>query len=175
MTVSYSLTGRLGVGGGDKAGAASTAEDHVAPAAPLTDDDFLARFDTRSLPSWGHEARLRLIWLRLSRLERRAALAAIFDALRAFEGEGHHCTRVYFWVAIVTACAAKAADATTFTDFWRRPTSVSLRNPDLVYKHYSRARLDFDPAVSTSSSMPFKAAAKDEFIPPDLKPQPSVV
>ena len=89
------------------------------------------------MPSCGedHEARLRLIWRRLSRLERRAALAAVVDELRAFEGEGHlHCTRVYFWLAVVTACAAEAADATTSIDFWRRPTSVSLRSPDLVCK-----------------------------------------
>ena len=166
--------------GGAAAGAAAHAEDHVSPAAPLTDDEFLARWEGRSLPSWGHESRLRLIWLRLQRLERRAALQTLWAELKAFEGEGHHVTKAYFWVAVVTACAAKApggaAAPASFADFYRLPTSAPVRNPDLVYKHYSAKLLDFDPGRAFGSSGPeAKAAPRLEFVPPDLKPLPSVV
>jgi ADP-ribosylation factor 1/2 len=160
-----------------KAGA-STAEDHVAPAAPLTDDEFLSRWEARALPSWGHETRLRLIWLRLARLERRAALERLFDELRDFEGAGHHVTRTYFWVAIVTACAAKAAGAaapSSFAELYRLPMSAPMRNPDLVYKHYSAKLLDFDNARAASSDDQTKVAPRLAFVPPDLKPLPSMV
>ena len=137
-------------------------EDLVQPAAPLTDDDWLERFRCRTLPSWGHEARLRLIWILLRQHERREAVRRIFDELKALEGEGHHATLTYFWVAIVTQCSAKAADAATYADFWTRPTSVGLRNPDLTAKHYSERLLASD-------------RARMEFVPPDVKPLPSVV
>ena len=91
-----------------------------------------------------------------------AAPASVFSATA-----GHHVTLVYFWVAMVTHCVTKAgadtkADADNFGTFWRRPTSTPLRNADLVYKHYSRKVMDGD-------------AAAREFVPPDVKPLPSVV
>ena len=112
--------------------------------------------------------------------KRRAALKTLFDELRAFEGEGHHVTLTYFWVAIVTAAAARAADAPSFAELYRRPTSSAMRNPDLVYKHYSQRLLDFDPANAAASQetqwrAEGKPAPRLEFVPPNLKPIPSVV
>jgi signal recognition particle receptor subunit beta len=158
--------------------ASSTIEDHVAPAKPLTDDEFLERWESRSLPSWGHEARLRLIWLRLTRLERRAAVKLLCDELQAFEGGGHHVTLTYFWLTIVTIAQAKApaADAPrTFADFYRLPSSTAMRNERLVDKHYSRKLIEYDQQPSLSSADKPMPNPRLEFVPPDLKPFPSHV
>eukprot|EP00286_Rhodomonas_abbreviata_P025296 CAMPEP_0181294310 /NCGR_PEP_ID=MMETSP1101-20121128/3528_1 /TAXON_ID=46948 /ORGANISM="Rhodomonas abbreviata, Strain Caron Lab Isolate" /LENGTH=520 /DNA_ID=CAMNT_0023398951 /DNA_START=105 /DNA_END=1667 /DNA_ORIENTATION=+ len=146
------------------AAATSTApaEDFVSPSKPLTDDEWVHKFEQRLLPSWGHEARLRLIWIRLKRLPRREAVKGLFSDLEAFERQGHHVTLVYFWVSMVTLCMAKAADAETFNSFVQRTSSQCLRNPDLIDKHYSQRLLA-------------SADAKAAFAAPDLKPIPSVV
>ena len=90
-------------------GGVESSEDFISPSAPVTDSQWLQKFETRKLPSWGHEMRLKLIWLRLSRLERREAVKSLFEELGQFEGAGHNITVTYFWIHMVTLCRAKAS------------------------------------------------------------------
>mmetsp|Transcript_10493 Transcript_10493/g.34463 ORF Transcript_10493/g.34463 Transcript_10493/m.34463 type:complete len:519 (-) Transcript_10493:54-1610(-) len=134
-------------------------------AAPLSDDEWLLRWESRELPAWGHEARLRLIWLKLTRLERRDAVRAIFDELAAFEGAaGHHVTLAYFWIHMVTACIAREGEkrSPTYALFARQPPFQFLRNVDHTDRFYSQKQLYSD-------------RARTEFVPPDLKPLPAHV
>jgi hypothetical protein len=90
-------------------GGVDSSEGFISPSAPITDSEWLEKFETRKLPSWGHEMRLKLIWLRLSRLERREAVEVLFEELRQFEGAGHSVTVAYFWIHMVALCRAKAS------------------------------------------------------------------
>lgn len=148
------------------AGVQSKAVEHIVPrAAPLSDEEFLNRWSEGTLTSWGHEARLRAIWLCLHRHGRKEGVKRAFEGLEKSESTGHHITMTYFWIQMTDFAMQKLAvfsneTIPTFGLFIQKPTSQSLRNPDLIDKYYSQR------VINTGKSM---------FQVPDIKPLPSIV
>lgn len=136
-------------------------EERFAPAKPMDDAEFLMRLQARTLPSWGHEMKVRAVWTLLREHGRqRGGTGKVLEALKGVEGSGHHVTVAYFWLQMVTLCDAKAGDVATYAKFIQRPECAKLLNPDLIDKHYSERVL---------------ANSKDEFAIPDKQPLPSCV
>ena len=136
-------------------------ETVIPRAAPLSDDEFLLRWEEGILTAWGHETRLRAIWLCLQRDGRKEGVKRAFAGLEATEKSGYHVTVAYFWIQMTDYSIRKdASNAPTFGLFIQRPTSQALRNPDLIFKCYSQAALD---------------RGKSEFALPNIKPLPSLV
>ena len=137
--------------------------DEIIPrAAPLSDEEFRLRWEEGKLSSWGHEARLRVIWLTLQKHGRQQGVKRVFADLEAYEKEGHHVTVVYFWIQMIDYTMVKLKDQTcpTFGIFIQNPQSQQLRNPDLIDKYYSKKVLGM---------------GKSEFQISDIKAMPSIL
>lgn len=152
----------------------------IVPRAPLTDDEFMAAFEGGTLRAWGHDCKIRVIYLLLQRRGRTGQSAsAIIETLAAAEGVDAHLTVNYFWVQMVTyhmavvaksASASSSADANegdgrakcglTFNEFMAQPRCQALREQLLYQKYYSRGVID---------------RAAIEFVLPDLKQLPTLV
>lgn len=135
-------------------------------AAPLSDEEFRTRWQEGRLDSWGHESRLRAIWLCLKQNVRREGVQKAFEGLEATEKTGHHVTATYFWIQMTDYVMHKLdggeeSSPPTFGIFIQKPAAQMLRNPDLISKYYSKSILG--------------VLGKKEFNIPDLKPMPSVV
>jgi len=136
-------------------------EERLRPRGAMDDSEFLERFRAKTLPSWGHEQKIRAIWILLREHGReRGGTNKVLDALQVVEGDSHHVTLAYFWLQMVTLCSAKAGDVASYAEFVQRPTSQQLLNPDLVTRHYS------DRVLSGGAK---------ELTLADKKPLPSVV
>lgn len=167
----------------DAAAGATAVEANLPPrSAPLSDEDFLAQWEAQTLKGWGHEVKLRAIWLCLREGGRRDGMARAFKGLKAIEGDAHSVTEScvqphlpvfpeprsiisprsrYFWVQMVDYATAKARQSVaSFGEFIQLPTSQSLRNALLIDKYYTQQMLQ---------------EGKAEFVLPDRKPLPSVV
>lgn len=94
------------------------------PAPPLTDAQFLKKLADDKLPGWGHEAKLRVIYLLLCRYvaspyafvvlksdrvlmphrwgRNSKSIDGILSVLQSIERGGYHLTLSYFWVQMVT-------------------------------------------------------------------------
>jgi hypothetical protein len=177
-----------GSGGGGWGAPVVRVEDRLKPRAPLTDEEFLLAVDSGSLSGWGHEVKLRLLYLML--LRERASWEngqrkgdgsdRVLSSIRTIEGEeGFHLTLNYFWLQMVTyqvAVMSKERDkeiskkkendakneVVSFDSFFRRPLCQPLRNPLLYEKYYSKQVIDSE-------------SARTEFILPDLKQFPSKI
>lgn len=132
----------------------------------LSDAEFMALFEQRRLPSWGHDARVRAIFLLLRSEGRRdGGTKRLFTALANAEGGMHRVTDTYFWIQMVTyftellGYPSMAASA-SFADFYGKPQCHPLQDPHLISTHYSDAVL---------------AKGEAKFQPPDKKPLPSVI
>mmetsp|Transcript_51553 Transcript_51553/g.167322 ORF Transcript_51553/g.167322 Transcript_51553/m.167322 type:complete len:535 (-) Transcript_51553:125-1729(-) len=128
----------------------------------LCDEEFLELFSQRKPPSWGHETKLRAIWL-LLRLEgrRRGGTSRVFKKLQQAEAGMHHITESYFWIQMVTYGGASMGDtAECFAEFIRHDSCKQFLDPGLILKHYSDGVL---------------AEGVAEFRLPDIKPMPNVV
>ena len=93
----------------------------LTPRAPLSDKQFLENVihindkidDERSTPvlfSWGHDVKLRLIFLLLcddGRHHRRRNVDYIFEILKSIEKEYFHVSISYFWVQMMSMCIEK--------------------------------------------------------------------
>jgi len=125
----------------------------------VSDQEFLDLFLQRKPPAWGHETRLRAIWLLLRNEGRRqGGTSRIFDALKQAEGDMHNLTESYFWIQMVTWYAATVSEP-CFAAFARHNDCKDLLDPGLILRHYSEALL---------------ASGVAEFQLPDRKPLPSV-
>lgn len=135
----------------------------VPRAAPLSDEEFFQQWREGKLTSWGHESRLRAIWLCLKRYGRREGVQNTFEGLEAFENSGHHVTLAYFWIQMTDYVMRKLGDEEipTFGIFIQKPPAQQLRNPDLINKYYSPSNVG--------------VLGKKEFKIPDKKPLPSVI
>jgi len=140
----------------------------------LTDDDFIAAFETCDInldEIWNHLALLRMIWLYLTKFGRRDALAKIFDGYKVFNENRktqvgvYHMTVIYFWIQIVDYCLLCDKHvkeiAPDFTEFLNK--HVFLKNNELFLQYYS-VNLIFHNLESMN-----------EFVLPDIKPLPSIV
>lgn len=158
------------------------------PRRPLTDQEFLDAFRNQSLPSWGHDCKIRLIYLLLTQsIDEHANPSnnrnAVLHGLQEIEKSNFHVTESYFWLQMVSYHIAllkkennenptvttaagllgtEPANTLEFDEFYRRPVCQSLRNSLLVDKYYSPKVIDSPQAIA-------------EFVLPDLKPLPSVV
>jgi len=129
----------------------------------LSDQAFLELFRQRRLPCWGHEAKLRAIWLLLqSEGRRQGGTGRVFAALQQVEGNMHNVTESYFWIQMVTYCGARMGETTAsfFAEFIRHDCCKVLLDPGLLYSHYSEELL-----VKGASA----------FNLPDKKPLPNLV
>ena len=143
------------------------------PRAPLSDEGFLSGLQSGSLSGWGHDTKIRVIFLMLQldiKLNNpRRSSNAILDALSAVEKEHFHLTITYFWIHMVSyniAVVQKDHDiaSISFDEFYRQPIVQKLRNHLLYDKYYSRKLLD-DGAINSAK----------EYVLPDLKQLPSIL
>jgi hypothetical protein len=126
------------------------------PKAPLTDEEFLDAIMSEggeNLPGWGHEYKLRAIYL-LINYHKRSGLTRgssdILEQLKKVEKQYTHETINYFWIQMVTFHIAKelkqlnysqASGITrqfldmTFDAFIRLPHCQTLRNQLLIDKY----------------------------------------
>lgn len=151
----------------------------IQPRLPQTDQEFLSSFINNTLTGWGHDAKLRAIYLLLfvdkrSKNGDRRGTTQCLNALEALEKSSYHLTINYFWIQMITyhyTIAKKEIsqsfffssniDNLTFEEFYRRPLVQPLRlNPQLYLKYYSKQALD---------------AGAQQFVLPDLKPLPSQI
>lgn len=136
-------------------------EAHLTPQRQLSDQEFLQHFESGSLPSWGHEQKMRAIWLLLRHNGRRqGGTSRIFEALLKAEGSAHNVTAAYFWIQMVTYCNARVGETACFQDFFERGECKDLHDTSLIGRHYS------DGAIEKGAT---------EFVLPDKKPLPNVM
>eukprot|EP00450_Noctiluca_scintillans_P034441 CAMPEP_0194542452 /NCGR_PEP_ID=MMETSP0253-20130528/84053_1 /TAXON_ID=2966 /ORGANISM="Noctiluca scintillans" /LENGTH=144 /DNA_ID=CAMNT_0039389075 /DNA_START=90 /DNA_END=520 /DNA_ORIENTATION=- len=70
-------------------GESKPVEERFAPATPMDDAAFFARFEHETLPSWGHEMKIRAIWALLREHGReRGGTQKVLDALKGTEKQG---------------------------------------------------------------------------------------
>jgi hypothetical protein len=75
----------------------------LVPSAPLTDSEFMSLFHSQRLPGWGHDAKLRVVYLLLCRHGRSSAsVDHILSQLARVEKSNAHLTLNYFWIQMVT-------------------------------------------------------------------------
>lgn len=58
-------------------------------------------FASRTLPSWGHEVLIRVIFVFLTKHGRKGGVKIILDELQKFQGPHFHLTISYFWIQMV--------------------------------------------------------------------------
>jgi hypothetical protein len=133
----------------------------------MSDDDFLAAFEARTIPKaeWTHAAHVRMAWLYLTRLPFAAALDRIRDGIRSYNAavgsDGYHETITVAFTLLIRAGLANADIADNFADF-------CASNPDLLTPR-GLLELHYDPATLASSE------AKLRFVEPDRNPIPTLV
>jgi hypothetical protein len=132
----------------------------------MTDDDFLAAFEARTIPKaeWTHAAHVRMAWLYLTRLPFAAALDRIRDGIRRYNAavgsDGYHETITVAFTLLIRARVTNADIADSFPAF-------CSRNPDLLMPRSGLLHLHYDPTTLASSE------AKLRFVEPDREPLPS--
>lgn len=150
------------------------------PREPLTDAEFLEHFNNSlinsttgdKLTGWGHESKLRLIYLVLLQngVTTQTSVTNVLNVLQEFEKSAYHVTINYFWVTmlryqLMATIKEKGITFTdqsnvAFSDFLRQPTCQPLRNQLLYEKYFTRGRID---------------QGETEFTVPDIKQLPSLV
>jgi hypothetical protein len=122
--------------------------------AQLTDDEFLAAFNTCKLPlsSFHHGDHLRLAWLLLHRKPFDEALAQVREGIRRFAA--HHGKHDLFHETITTAWMKLLAthDEPNFSEFVA--INEHRLNPALLHRFWTPAALNSE-------------AARSHWVPPD--------
>jgi hypothetical protein len=155
------------------------------PRQPLTDKEFLTAAlptagEMSGLTNWGHDVKLRLIYLMLMGFIQTGARRdtdAIFEAIKSIEKTNFHLTINYFWVQMISNCIAtvnkrmnlnnennniSGLQPMSFDEFYRQPECQKLRNSLLYEKFYSPSVIDNESAAV-------------EFVMPNIKNFTSVV
>jgi hypothetical protein len=129
----------------------------------MTDDEFLAAFDSAAIPrpDWTHEAHVRMAWLYLGRLPFAEALHQIragIQKLNATIGspDGYHET---ITVAFVRVIASRLVEGEGYAAFRERNPELFDRKLGALLHHYTKERL-------------YSAGARLAFIDPDVRPLP---
>jgi hypothetical protein len=127
----------------------------------MTDETFLARFETTSLPAFEHRDHIRMAYAYARRDGADGAVARAREGLRRLTAaagvpERYHDTLTTAWARVV-AHYAVAAGERDFDAFLADHPRLLER--DLLLAHYSRTRL-------------FSDAARAGFVEPDLMPLP---
>eukprot|EP01038_Epipyxis_sp_PR26KG_P005144 gene5144-7164_t len=75
------------------------------PKAPLTDEEFIDHFETNRLTGWGHDSKLRLIYITLQLASntngRGNGADSILEIIESIEKEGFHLSLTYFWIHMI--------------------------------------------------------------------------
>lgn len=89
-------------------------EEKLIPRPPLSDEEFLANLYAGALSGFGHEAKIRAIYLLLQRETRsKESVEYILGRLAEVEKDNTHTTINYFWVHMVDYYMKVAAKAST--------------------------------------------------------------
>jgi hypothetical protein len=123
----------------------------------MTDEAFLARFESAALDSFGHREHLRVAFAYARRGGADHAVERARAGLRSFtaahgQGARYHDTLTTAWARVVAHLALRARDGDFDAFLAAHPR---LLDRDLLAAHYSRARL-------------FSDAARAAFVEPDL-------
>ncbi|MFO0848521.1 MAG: hypothetical protein U0871_08195 [Gemmataceae bacterium] len=129
----------------------------------MTDDEFLAAFETGTLPkpAWTHQAHVRMAWLYLTRLTVEQAVQKARVGIRAYNAAqgnqtGYHDTVTVAFVRLIASRLTAGEGLGAFLE--RNPDLLDRHRPPLL-RHYSRDRLE-------------SAEARARFVEPDLLPLP---
>jgi hypothetical protein len=131
----------------------------------MTDDDFVRAFESCELPSesFRHTQHLRLAWIYLRRMPYGAAAAAMERGVRQYAAhhgamQKYHHTLTLVWMRLVAAASAAHSNE-DFEGLLRvHPALLDKLTPQ---RFYSAARLE-------------SAAARADWVEPDLRPLPQV-
>jgi hypothetical protein len=129
----------------------------------MTDDEFLAAFETCTLPpaDWTHAAHVRLAWLRLTRAPFPAALDQVRAGIRRYNASvgsaGYHETITVAFVRLIHVGLSDGRES--FAAFCRRRPDLLDRTLAALFDYYSRGTL-------------FSDAARADFVEPDVMPLP---
>lgn len=132
----------------------------------MTDAEFLAAFETCSLPDdvWTHRAHVRMAWLYLNRLPLEEARRGVSQGIRRYNDArlgkplAYHETITQ---AFLTLIAARRDTAESFDAFCARSEDLLDSKLSALLVHYSRETL-------------FSYAARQAFLPPDLAEFPRI-
>ncbi len=132
----------------------------------MTDEEFLAAFETCSLPqeAWTHRAHVRMAWLYLARLPlseaRRVVSAGIrrYNDMRIGKPLAYHETITQ---AYLTLIASRRDSGESFEAFCGRSEDLLDSKLSALLLYYRRETL-------------FSYEARQAFIPPDLAPFPGI-
>jgi hypothetical protein len=127
----------------------------------MTDEAFLARFESTSLPSFEHRDHVRMAYAYARRGGAAHAVARAREGLRRLTAaagvpDRYHDTLTTAWARVVAHHADANRDLAFDAFLAAHP---SLLDRDLLLAHYSRERL-------------FSPAARAAFVEPDLVPLP---
>eukprot|EP00602_Paraphysomonas_sp_CaronLab_P008829 CAMPEP_0185018178 /NCGR_PEP_ID=MMETSP1103-20130426/987_1 /TAXON_ID=36769 /ORGANISM="Paraphysomonas bandaiensis, Strain Caron Lab Isolate" /LENGTH=539 /DNA_ID=CAMNT_0027547899 /DNA_START=74 /DNA_END=1693 /DNA_ORIENTATION=- len=152
--------------------------DDIRAREPMSDEEFMTAFNEGSLTGWGHESKLRLIYVLLRSMGRRGKASDVLKTVSDFEGETSHETLNYFWLQMISfnmallkknmgiSAVGAGGDASDFSyempfsEFMLQPRCQALRNELLYLKYYTK------PCIDRSAN---------EFVLPDIKQLPNVV
>lgn len=154
---------------------------HSAPPVPpevkkqsMSDDEFLEKFENKSLNQWGLEEEIRAVYVSLIRKGRRQGTKLVHSGMEKFQGGGYNLTVTYFWIQMVWyyMCVegldkiSRVEETTSppptefYTFIEKYPVILDRKLP---LKYYSSKVLYENP---TSAG---------EFVLPDKKQLPSVI
>jgi signal recognition particle receptor subunit beta len=163
------------------------------PRAPYTDEEFLLAFNNNNLGQWGHDSKIRLIYLLLSipdvepdaptdgiaiKPKARRNTDKVLDSLRSVEKGGFHMTESYFWLQMVSYQIALMHKEMNIPAHQANVIPVAdIPSFDTFYRRPICQSLRNALLVDKHYSR--KLIDSDEafhgFVLPDLKPLPSLV
>jgi hypothetical protein len=111
----------------------------VATADVLSDDDFIAAFEARTLDDFPHRFHLRVAWIYIRHLGVDGAMGRLATEIRDLangrgQGTKYHETITRAWTYIVAHAAGDAGQGISFDDLLRR--HPELLDKHLLLKHY---------------------------------------
>ena len=138
---------------------------------PLSDSEFLHKFEAKSLECWGLEDEIRAVYVSLVSLGRREGTKLVHAGMEKFQGGGYNLSATYFWIQMVwyymcvegldKLSGTEGVTATEFSSFIEKYSLILDRK--LPLKYYSSKVLYDDPRAAR------------EFVLPDKKQLPSVI
>ncbi|KAF5328803.1 hypothetical protein D9619_011526 [Psilocybe cf. subviscida] len=146
-------------------------------------EEFLAQFDTFSLPSWDHYTHIRVAYVLLTKYGRQDGKNKIFQGLEKYisssaqtKGRSFHVTMTYFWIQIVHF-GIRNTPPSLEADEKMKPVLDSLSPHDfakflLINPHVADGNLWADYYTKDTIMSP---KAKQEMMLPDIKPLPNLV
>jgi hypothetical protein len=136
----------------------------VATAEALSDDDFIAAFEARTLDDFPHRFHLRVAWIYIRSLGVDGAIARLGDEIRDLatgrgQGTKYHETITRAWAYIVAHAVGDAGQGTSFE-------ALLDRHPELLDKHLLLKHYRSDTLSGSE--------ARQRWVAPDLRELPGV-